>query len=91
MKVLYWYSIAINKNECTAFEHYLKTITRGLQYTAYQFTAYRTTESYAEIVTYYIAEEIEYLQAFIKHRYQQIRPCSELEKNKIVSVNFSKM
>ncbi len=90
MKTLYWNSIEINKEESIAFEQYLKTITRGLQFTTYKFTAYKTTEVYLETITYYIAEEIEYLEAFIKHRYKQIRPCGEPETNKIVEINFNK-
>ena len=41
MKIRYWNSIEINKEETIAFEQYLKTITRGLQFTTYKFIVYK--------------------------------------------------
>ncbi len=90
MKIRYWNSIEINKEETIAFEQYLKTITRGLQFTTHQVIVYKTTEVNTETITYYIAEEIEYLQAFIKHRYPQIGLCNAPNANKVTELKFKK-
>lgn len=88
MKNYFWYLIEIDNEKVTAFEKYILTITRGLQFTAYKFTVYKAVALNYKTTTYYINEEIQYLQSLIKHRYPQIVLCNEPKSAEIVKVDF---